>query len=418
MVKKFILLMLTVVIGLHFKVSTYASEYPSPTLKTVTSAVVMDADSGTVLYSLNQDARVYPASTTKIMTILLALENKKLDDQITMSYEATHQIEFGSSHIALKENEVISVEDALYATSIASANDAANGLGEAIAGSQEEFANMMNERAKQLNANNTHFMNAHGLHDENHYTTAYDFALIMKEGIKHPEFLRILAKTYYEIQPTALTNEIRYLHGSNRTLLKETNQYVDGIQASKTGYTTNSGHTQVSYASRDGKNIIVTVFGGEDKLERFNDTKQLFEYAFENYNLLSTQNISISSLSLDLPKNYKFNSKEYYTLNLPAQILAYKDTDAFPITSYSSNIKVNENAQVGEVVGNIEFIQNSKIIATGEVILNAKIVKKSSLLHILIYILFALLLLLIILILILFTIRQYFKHKKQYKKRF
>ena len=162
----------------------------------------------------------------------------------------------------------------------------------------------------------------------------------------------------------------------------------------------------------------MTVFGGEDKLERFNDTKQLFEYAFENYNLLSTQNISISSLSLDLPKNYKFNSKENYTLNLPAQILAYKDTDAFPITTFSSNIKVNENVQVGEVVGNIEFIQNSKIIATGEVILNAKIVKKSSLLHILIYILFALLLLLIILILILFTIRQYFKHKKQYKKRF
>lgn len=415
MFKKFIKVFLVLFLLNNLVVFTHASEYPIPTLNAVSSAVVMDADDGSILYSLNPNQRVYPASTTKIMTLLLALENKQPNDLLTMSYEATHHIEANSSHIALKENEVITVEQAMYATSISSANDAANGLAESIAKTQDDFALLMNERAKQLNANNTHFTNAHGLHNEQHYTTAYDFALIMKEAIKHPDFLKYLSTTYFELLPTELTDESRYLHSTNRTLLKDTNQYVEGILASKTGYTTDAGHTQVSYASRNGRNIIVTVFGGTDRLGRYNDTKALFEYAFENFDFIDTSNISIEVPDFDLPKKYKFEND--YSINIPNQILAYKDTSNFPIKSNVTLLPLDKDLKTGDVIGNIEFIQNEQVISNHSIVLNSPLVKKNTFLDLIIKISKLILCLVCFIILILFSIRQYFKHQKRKRRR-
>ena len=152
---------------------------PNFTIKS-DSAILMDAETGQVLFEKNMNKIEYPASITKVMTGLLALENSNLDDIITMTHEGVFSIERDSSHIALNVGEQISMRDALYALAIQSANDAANGIGIHISGSLEEFAKLMNKRAKELGALNTHFVTTNGLHDSQHYTTAYDMALFNK----------------------------------------------------------------------------------------------------------------------------------------------------------------------------------------------------------------------------------------------
>ena len=145
------------------------------------TAVLMDAASGEVLYAKNADQKMYPASITKLMTILLALEHGKLTDEITFSHDAVYNIEPGSAHIAIMEGETLTLEQVLRAIILRSANEASNGAAEYVDGSVEAFAKHMTERAKELGCKNTNFVNANGLHEENHYTTAYDLALIAKE---------------------------------------------------------------------------------------------------------------------------------------------------------------------------------------------------------------------------------------------
>jgi len=156
------------------------------------TAVLMEANTGTVIYNKNMNKKMYPASITKIMTGLLALENCTLDEMMTASYNSVHSLPYNSSHIALDTGEQISVKDALYALAIESANDVANVFAEHIAGSNEAFGAMMTQRAKQLGANSTNFTNPHGLPEDEHYTTAYDMALITAQAIKKRWFLHIL----------------------------------------------------------------------------------------------------------------------------------------------------------------------------------------------------------------------------------
>ena len=181
--KRYAALFLTVVIVLFlpFRASAaYAVEIPVTASQT---SVVMDISTGQVLVEKEMNQKMYPASITKIMTVLLALENADPATVHTMSYEATHSIDSGSTHIALTEGEQITLKDLIYATMVASANDAANGIAECVGGSIEQFVAMMNEKAKEIGAVNTHFVNANGLHDPDHYTTAYDMALITQYAL-------------------------------------------------------------------------------------------------------------------------------------------------------------------------------------------------------------------------------------------
>ena len=156
------------------------------------AAICFDANTGTVLYGKNIDKQEYPASITKIMTVLLALENGNLDDTVTFSENAVYSIEYGSAHLGLTEGEELTLEQCLYGIMLASANEISNAVAEHIGGSVENFANMMNEKAAQLGCVNTHFVNPNGLHDENHYTCAYDMALITQEAMKYEKFREII----------------------------------------------------------------------------------------------------------------------------------------------------------------------------------------------------------------------------------
>lgn len=152
------------------------------------SAVVMEASTGTILYAKNMDQQMQPASITKIMTVLLALEHLKMDEEVTFSHNAVYSIEYDSSHIARDEGEILTVEECLYAIMLESANECSNAIAEHVSGSVEAFADLMNERAAELGCTGTHFINPHGLPSEEHYTTAHDMALITQEAIKYEKF--------------------------------------------------------------------------------------------------------------------------------------------------------------------------------------------------------------------------------------
>ncbi len=254
------------------------------------SAIVMEANSGAILYNKDMDMQNYPASITKIMTALLTLENCSLDETVTYSYNATHSIDAGSSSIYTTEGEELTVEQSLYALMLESANECANGLAEHIAGSVDSFADMMNEKAASLGCTNTHFANANGLHDDNHYTSAHDMALITKAAIQNEDFLRISGTSKYQMQPTNKRDEITYMTNHHYMIApyKGVTKYLDdSVIAGKTGNTSVAKGTLVTVAERNGMTLIVvtmrTQSTGEKGVPLFSDTALLLDYASENF---------------------------------------------------------------------------------------------------------------------------------------
>lgn len=261
--------------------SAFAAEPPQSWNIKSEVAVLINAQNGQVLFNKNKDAKMYPASITKILTGMLALQNGKLEENITISYNAVHSLPRGTSHIALDTGEVITLEQALYGMAIESANDAANGIAEHIGGSTEQFAFLMNDYAAQLGAVNTHFVNPHGLPDPEHYTTAQDMATITAAAIKIPKFSEIFNTRRYEIPPTNIKDETRKFNNANYFL---NNQIVyDGVLMSKTGWTDESGHTLVTAVERDGITLIAVVMNSTKKIDPYDDTVALLDYGFSGF---------------------------------------------------------------------------------------------------------------------------------------
>ena len=289
--------------------SVYAEEISADGIKpsiTAETAILMDAASGDILYEKNAHQKMYPASITKLMTILLALENGTLTDEITFSHDAVFSIEFGSAHIAIQEGETLTLEQVLRAIILRSANEASNGAAEYVDGSTEAFTKHMTERAKELGCKNTNFITANGLHDENHYTTAYDMALIAKELLTHEDYRSLMSETYYEIPPTNKQEEIRYLHGQHQMLNEPSAYYYEYAIGGKTGYTSEALNTLVTYAAKDGMELIAVVMkcNGAD---HYTDTKALFEYGFENFS--SVKLISAAEHTVEIPAAELYKEK-------------------------------------------------------------------------------------------------------------
>lgn len=256
------------------------------------NAILIDADTGRVLYEKNADETAYPASTTKILTAILALENCNISDEVTASYAAIMSVPVGGSHAAIQVGETLTVKELLQALLICSGNDAANILAEHIGGSTESFAAMMNTRAKELGCTNTNFVNASGLHDENHYTTAHDLAILYKYATDNlPEFNEIVATIRFRLPITdKYKTDDRFYLNSNQLIVPNSsnstkNYYYPYANGGKTGYTTEAKNCLVAGASKDGVNLIVVILGAiqDDKgvSYRFTDAKNLFEYGFE-----------------------------------------------------------------------------------------------------------------------------------------
>jgi D-alanyl-D-alanine carboxypeptidase (penicillin-binding protein 5/6) len=235
------------------------------------SALIMDELTGRVLFEKDPDTQRFPASTTKIMTALLLIEHCSMDDMIT----APPDIEtVNEASLHLKPGEQISVRDMLYAIMLRSGNDACYAIACHIAGSQEKFAEMMNERAKLIGCKNTHFANPHGLHDPQHYTCARDLALIAREAMRHPEFREVVATQRHEIT-RSINREDRFLVSHNRYLQKDPT--ADGI---KTGFTRPAGRCYVGSATRNGYRLITVVLKSDDWQS---DHAKMLDWAFAIY---------------------------------------------------------------------------------------------------------------------------------------
>ena len=248
------------------------------------SAVLMDAENGAILYSLNRDTTRYPASVTKIMTCLLVLENTDMDEKVTMTQTGMKEAYAGSSNSQPVEGEVFTVEQCLYMLMLKSANDIAAQLAEFTCGSVEEFADLMNERAAEIGCTGTHFNNPHGLPDEAHYTTAEDMARIMREALRNETFRKIISTTSVTIPPTNLTPTERYYENHCRLIMPEDEVYYEYCIGGKTGYTDAAQRTLVTAAEKDGRTLICVTMHGPDGSD-FTDHKALMEYGFNNFSL-------------------------------------------------------------------------------------------------------------------------------------
>ncbi len=261
-----------------------------PDVEYAKSALLMDMNSGRVLYSKNLDERVYPASTTKIMTGILAIENANMEDTVSAPYEALKDITLEDSQMGILVGENLTVEQLIKSMLVYSANDSANVLAVHISGSIDKFVDLMNQKAQELGMTNTHFMNTCGLHDENHYTTARDLAIITKYAMKNETFRDIVKMPIYRIPATNKYTSERILVNTNLFLgtSRSRYHYYPPAIGVKTGHTSQAGYCLVSAAAYENMEFLAIVTGcpDEDVGEQaysYIDSQTLFEFGFNNY---------------------------------------------------------------------------------------------------------------------------------------
>ena len=242
------------------------------------SCILLDAPSGEVLLERNADDRMFPASTNKILTLLLALEYGNLDQVITIPKSAA-DIPADSSLVPVYPGEKMTMRDLLYGLMIRSGNDAANAVGELCAGSVEAFAQEMNLLADELGMQNSHFVNPHGYHDENHYTTARDLAIAARKGLTDPVFCEIVTCMNYTL-PATDKREPLMLQNIWELFDPASEYYIPGAAGVKSGYTSAAGFCYVGAAQRDGRTLIAVVLGEPTRNRAWIDLSRLFEYGF------------------------------------------------------------------------------------------------------------------------------------------
>lgn len=335
------------------------------------SIILTDLKTGQILYEKDANHKLYPASITKTMTALIVLEKCKLDEKVTASRKAVFSIEPGSSTASFQPDEELTVEQLLYALMLNSANEAANILAEHVGGSIEGFVDMMNARAKELGAMNTHFVTPNGLHNDNHYTTAYDMSLIARQAMTIPKFREIVSTVKYNMPPTNkyLKNDKFFLNG-NKLINSANSNYYKFATGIKTGYTVKAGHTLISSASKDGIELLAVSMNSKisvGKLQTYNDSVNLFDYAFKNYKIIHP----VKTGSLIKQFSVK-NSKNDIQLQVGAQ------TDVSflaPIGSenyYTVNEVINKNITApiskNSVVGHVEYLVDGKVIGKTNIV--------------------------------------------------
>lgn len=319
-------------------------------------AILIDPTSGQILYEHNAREQAYPASVTKLMTAILTLENCKLDDVVTVDSKALQGIPRSYTVAALQPGEQITVDKLLHVLLIPSANDAANVLAFHMAGSLESFSEMMNAKAKEIGCENTHFTNPSGVHDDNHYTTAYDMALIGKYAYTFDTIREIATNTSYDL-PNLPDGKERKFKTTN-TLITEKNQYYyEYATGLKTGYTDKAKSCIVATAKKDNIELLCVILGGnktEDrKAQRELDCRTLFEYGFNNY---SSSDVCIKNNSIDKSKVSNISdSLKNVDIGYENTIHILTPIDKSYTTTYTFNKDVNLPIKKGEVLGNVTY---------------------------------------------------------------
>lgn len=326
------------------------------------SAIVMEQSTGTILYDKNITEKQYPASITKIMTVLVALENSQLNQVITFSDEAIDNTE--GSGIARDYGEQMTMEQCLYAIMLESANECAYAVAEEVAGSMEAFVDMMNQKAEELGCVNTHFANPHGLPDENHYTCAYDMALIARAAYENETFRIITGTARYTIPPTNKHDENTYLCNHNEMLYSwKLNYMYPYCVGGKTGYTDDARYTLVTYAEKDDMTLICVVMRTEFP-NQWLDSPALFDYAFDNFQLFNVAENETSYDAMEKSSAGSLNTNEAFVdIDKTASIVLPKTAEFSDAAS-----KIVYDSDDKNVAGSIEYTYADRIVGRADII--------------------------------------------------
>lgn len=339
------------------------------------AAILMDQESGQILFQKNMNKIMYPASITKIMTAILVIEDLDLDDTVVVDAESPFT---EGNRIYVIENEIFTVNQLLYATMIESANDAAVALAKFHSGSVEAFAEKMNERAKELGAMNTNFVNPNGLPHDDHVTTAYDMALIGKYAMTLPKLREIVGTVKYQIAPTNKQSETRYMTNSNRFLYGTgsrnqinyngnlINIKYEAVKGIKTGYTIAAGQTFVAYGEKDGKKLISVILKSEGK-NLYVDTRRLLDYGFDNFarKELMIAGEKVEEISFEDEKNTKLPlvTKDALVAYLPLGV---------SVSDLSKEVQIEPDislpVEAGQVLGFVQYSYGELIISSSQLI--------------------------------------------------
>jgi len=330
---------------------------------TAGAAILMDVDTGTILYKKNINTPYYPASITKILTTLIAVENSRMDEKVTFSRDAVYKTE--GSGIWRDVGEVMTMEQCLYAVMLESANECAYAVAEHISGSMSKFVKLMNERAKSIGCTSSKFMNPHGLPDEKHVVTAKDMALIARAAYENETFRSICGTKRYTIPPTNKHSESTYMVNHHKMLYpKDTDAYLyDYCMGGKTGYTNAAGNTLVTYAQKDGMTLLAVILNGSSP-QYWNETRALFDFGFENFNLCNVSEYFEADESYDEEKYDTLNTNDPYAqIDPQARIILPKT-----VNFNKAVMKINYENLPDDVLAQLKYTYGKRSIGTADVI--------------------------------------------------
>jgi len=376
---RFVCLLLTIILFFSFSTTVVYAEYEGKVNSDY--AILLDADSGIILYEKDAHEKTYPASTTKILTCLTVLENCEdiRGTEVTVS-KIIKEYGEGNSLMGLTVGEVLTVRDLLYGLMLCSGNDAAAVLAEFIGGSYEGFAELMNAKIEELGMKDTHFVTPHGLHDSEHYTTAYDMSILVRYAMQNGDLMAIVGRPTYDI-PETNTTEARTLTTTNR-FISPKSKYKDFnwdvVTGMKTGYTSKAGGCLVTTASDNGTNLICIIMGDRSggQEDRWKDARNLLKYGFENMT-----EIGVRELNLELPSVNVSNASQSDEDNGVLQLVFAADDDtAFPCTLDTRNAILDDAStlsvqlnltdtptapvEAGQLMGTAEVLNSGEVLGT------------------------------------------------------
>ena len=339
------------------------------------SAIVMDLDTRTVLYAKSIREKRYPASITKVMTALIALEHTDNLDRKFICSEEVFNIEAGSSNVGIFPEEELTMRQALEGLMLESANDLAMAIAIEVAGSVSAFADMMNEKAAELGCTNTHFVNPHGLHDDNHYTCAYDMALISRAAYEDPQFRKLVSMTESSIPPTNKQEETRYFSNHHRMLQDWSDYYQEWCTGGKTGYTSKAGNTLVTFGEKNDLKLVCVVLREEGLDYSYRDSITLLEYGFDHFiHQTLTQEIDAPTFAEIMDLKYPDPDgiiyvpeqlmQKVYKLGKAGRVTIPKDSD-WSMISISSYLRESEGSEAA--AGDFRYLYGDWYIGYGSV---------------------------------------------------
>ena len=309
------------------------------------SGIVMDMDTGSILYAKNIDDKHYPASITKVMTALVALQTYEMDEVVKFTWDDIGFLEYGDAHIGIKDGEEVNMLDCMYAMLFASANEVSHAIASHYETGYEGFMEEMNRISTEIGCTNSHWVNTYGLHDPEHYTSVHDMAIIGSEVFKYELFRQIESEQSHEIPETNITDEKRYAWQNHKMVYPSHRHYYEYCVGGKTGFTDQALTTLVTFATKDDMNLVAVVMrthGGGNNA--YLDTREMLDYAFENFAKVP---VSVDEIGLESPVAVE--------LTLPTGV-----------TSEQVDVVFTEPGMLGDMTGDVTFSYGGRELVSTE----------------------------------------------------